>query len=191
VVTVDPATGEWVPEPEFFLLAHVSRAAGPGATRIGLIGRPDIPSVAFTNPDGTIGIFGHNDSGERQVLSVAFPAGDAARVLVEPGDLFSLRGTPLEGAAPEVDECAGRAPTIAGTGGADTLTGTGGADVIQALDGNDTITGVGLDDVVCAGAGQDRVTIAPGAGGYGPGTVVHAGRGDERRQSLSSHRSRW
>ena len=179
VVTVDPATGEWMPEPEFFLLAHVSRAAGPGATRIGLTGRPDIPSVAFANPDGTIGIFGHNDSGERQVVSVAFPAGVAARVVVESGDLFSLRGAPLEGAAPELEECAERAATIVGTGGADTLTGTGAADVIQALDGDDTISGVGLDDVVCAGAGHDRITVAPGAGEYGPGTVVHAGPGDD------------
>jgi glucosylceramidase len=100
VVTVDPATGAWTPEPEFFLLAHLSRAASRGATRIGLAGRPDIPAVAFANPDGTIGIFGHNDSGTRQVVSVTFPAGDAIRVVVEPGDLFSLRGSPLEGAAP-------------------------------------------------------------------------------------------
>ena len=98
VVTVDPATGEWIPEPEFFLLAHLGRAARPGATRLGLTGRPDLPSVAFANPDGTIGIFGHNDSGARQVLSVAFPGGDAARVVVEPGDLFSLRGSPIQGA---------------------------------------------------------------------------------------------
>jgi glucosylceramidase len=100
VVTVDPATGAWTPEPEFFLLAHLSRAASRGATRIGLTGRPDLPAVAFANPDGTIGIFGHNNSGERQVISVTFPAGDAARVAVEPGDLFSLRGSPLEGTNP-------------------------------------------------------------------------------------------
>jgi glucosylceramidase len=96
VVTVDPATGSWTPEPEFFLLAHVSRAADRGATRIGLTGRLDILSVAFANPDGTVGIFGHNNSGTRQVIDVSFADGDAARVVVEPGDLFSLRGSPID-----------------------------------------------------------------------------------------------
>jgi glucosylceramidase len=95
IVTVDPATGDWTPEPEYFLLAHLSRAADPGAVRIDLTSRPDIPAVAFANPDCTIGIFGLNDSGQRQVLDVSFGNGHATRVEVEPGELFTLRGSPL------------------------------------------------------------------------------------------------
>jgi glucosylceramidase len=97
IVTVDPATGDWTPEPEYFLLAHLSRAADPGATRVDLTGRPDVPAVAFANPDGTIGIFGHNNSGQRQVLDVSFAAGHATRVALQPGELFTIRGSPLAG----------------------------------------------------------------------------------------------
>jgi glucosylceramidase len=97
IVTVDPATGSWTPEPEFFLLAQLGRAADPGAVRTGLRSSAGIAAVAFANPDGTIGIFGHNDTGRRQVVDVAFAAGDATRVAIEPGELFTLRGSPLEG----------------------------------------------------------------------------------------------
>jgi len=97
IVTVDPATGGWTPEPEYFLLAQLSRAADPGAVRTGLVGSPGIVAVAFANPDGTIGIFGHNDSGRRQVVDVSFATGHATRVAVQPGELFTLRGSPLEG----------------------------------------------------------------------------------------------
>jgi glucosylceramidase len=108
IVTVDPATGAWAPEPEYYLLGHVSRAADRGARRIDLTGRPDIPAVAFENPDGTIGIFGHNDSGARQVVSVRFPAGDAARIAVDPGALFTLRGPALKGVPPPPPLCQGQ-----------------------------------------------------------------------------------
>lgn len=94
IVTVDPATGNWTPEPEYFLLAHLSRAADPDATRVGLTGSPDVPAVAFANPDGTIGIFGHNASAQRQVVDVSFAAGHATRVVIHPGELFTLRGPP-------------------------------------------------------------------------------------------------
>jgi glucosylceramidase len=90
-------TSDWTPEPEHFLLAQLSRAADPGAVRVDLTGRPDVPAVAFANPDGTIGIFGHNNSGQRQVLDVSFAAGHATRVVVQPGEQFTLRGSPLEG----------------------------------------------------------------------------------------------
>jgi glucosylceramidase len=96
IVTVDPSTGNWTPSPEFYLLAHVNRAADPGATRIGLTtsAGTGLAAVAFANPDGTIGIFGQNDTGRRQVLDVALPGGTATRVVVQPGELFTLRGSP-------------------------------------------------------------------------------------------------
>jgi hypothetical protein len=50
--------------------------------------------VAFANPGGTIGVFGHNDTPATQVVSVAFADGEAIRAAVRPGELFSLRGSP-------------------------------------------------------------------------------------------------
>ena len=94
IVTVDPATGAWEPGPEYYLLAHVSRAADPGATRVGLMTPSTVPAVAFANPDGTIGIFAHNATPTAQVLSVRFADGETYRATVAPGELVSLRGSP-------------------------------------------------------------------------------------------------
>jgi glucosylceramidase len=94
IVTVDPVTGEWTPGPEYYLLAHISRAADPGATRVGLTTPSTVPAVAFANPDGTIGIFAHNASPTTQVLSVGFTDGETFRATVHPGELVTLRGSP-------------------------------------------------------------------------------------------------
>lgn len=91
VVTVDPSSGQWTAGPEFYLLAHISRAADPGAVNLGTTGRPDIPTVAFENPDGTVGLFGHNDSGAAQVISVEVDGEQSARVSVPAGALFTAR----------------------------------------------------------------------------------------------------
>lgn len=94
IVTVDPATGTWEPGPEYYVLAHLSRAADPGATRVGLSTPSTVPAVAFANPDGTIGIFAHNDTPTTQVLSVRFADGETYRATVESGELVTLRGSP-------------------------------------------------------------------------------------------------
>ncbi len=95
IVTVDPATGTWEPGPEYYLLAHLSRAAEPGATRVDLTAAPHVPAVAFANPDGTVGVFGHNATPSPQVVGVAFAGGETFRATVLPGELFSLRGSPV------------------------------------------------------------------------------------------------
>jgi glucosylceramidase len=94
IVTIDPTTGTWQPEPEYYLLAQLTRAADPQARILGVATRPDVPSVAFKNADGTVGVFGHNASGVDQVVSVTFGGSEATRVRVRAGDLFSLRGRP-------------------------------------------------------------------------------------------------
>jgi glucosylceramidase len=94
IVTVDPVTGAWEPGPEYYLLAHVSRAADPGATRVGLSTPSTVPAVAFANPDGQIGIFAHNATPTTQVLSVRFADGETFRATVAPGELVTLRGSP-------------------------------------------------------------------------------------------------
>lgn len=93
IVTVDPATGRWVREPEFFLLGHVARAASPGARRVALGERDDVPAVAFVNADGTLGVVGQNAGAQRRVIGIADPSGGAlVRFEADPGELFSVRG---------------------------------------------------------------------------------------------------
>ncbi|NLA34657.1 MAG: glycoside hydrolase family 30 protein [Actinobacteria bacterium] len=93
VVTVDPATRRWTPQPEFFLLGHVARAASPGARRVELSERADVPAVAFANDDGTVGVVGQNAGRARQVIDLADATGRSlVRFEVDPGELFSVRG---------------------------------------------------------------------------------------------------
>jgi uncharacterized protein YkwD len=67
--------------------------------------------------------------------------------------------------------CAGRTPTILGTGDDDVIQGTPGDDVIVGGGGNDTIDGGGGRDFICGGPGNDTLI---GGSGYdtllgGPG----------------------
>lgn len=90
LLTVDPSTGAVDAGPEFYTLAHLARAADPGAVSIAGQRVPEVPAVAFSNPDGTIGVFGHNDSGVPQVIAVDID-GLVHRFHVGPGELFTLR----------------------------------------------------------------------------------------------------
>ena len=91
VVTVTPSG--MVREPEFFTLAHLSRAAVPGARVIDATAPEWLSVAAFHNPDGSYGVFGHNGSSTDQTvrLSLGPSAGGRAYVL-RPGDMFSYRG---------------------------------------------------------------------------------------------------
>lgn len=100
VVTVDPVAHTWTANPEYYLLAHLTRAADPGARRIGLTMAGDLPAVAFANPDGTVGYFGVNTGTTRVVRVVAGTA--SARFSVPAGALWSVR-LPGSSLAPETD----------------------------------------------------------------------------------------
>jgi hypothetical protein len=50
----------------------------------------DISTAAFLRTDGTVGIVGHNDTGERQVLSIERTDGTELRVAVGPWELFTV-----------------------------------------------------------------------------------------------------
>lgn len=104
VVTVDPATRQWTPNPEFYLLAHLTRAADPGGRRIGLTWVGDAPAVAFANPDGTVGYFGINTGATRVIRLVA--GSQTVSFSVKTGSLWSAR-LPGSSLAPET-ELAGR-----------------------------------------------------------------------------------
>lgn len=91
LLTIDPATGTIDRGPEFFTLAHLSRAADPGAVQVDMSRVDRLPVVAFANPDGTVGIYGHNDTDEHQVIAISTSDGDQVTVAVGPWEMFSAR----------------------------------------------------------------------------------------------------
>ena len=110
VVDVDSGTGAVTRGPEFYTLAHLARAADPGAVVIGRRAIADTPYAAFANPDGALGIVGHNDTSADQVVQVSVDGSAIGqRFLVGPGDLFTLRGptptpTPTSDPVPDPTE---------------------------------------------------------------------------------------
>ena len=78
-------------EPEFFTLAHLARAATPGARVIESSADPGLSVAAFRNPDGTVGVFGHNGTGSTRLLRIRVEDGPRASYEVQPGELFTYR----------------------------------------------------------------------------------------------------
>ena len=56
-----------------------------------------LPTAAFVNPDGSVGIFGHNDTPEPQTIGFQLSDGSSATVTVGPWEMFILRGVPGTG----------------------------------------------------------------------------------------------
>ncbi len=77
--------------PEFFVLAHLARAAEPGARVLGSRSSGHLPSAAFLNPDGTVGVVAFNDTDEDRVVGVAVPGRAEVRRRVEAGELLTVR----------------------------------------------------------------------------------------------------
>jgi glucosylceramidase len=89
VVTVDPATGRYTPDADYYVLGHVTRFVRPGARRIASTVDGTIWDVAFRNPDGSIVVLAVDDdwgTGSqrfdlrlgRRALSYELPAGAVA-----------------------------------------------------------------------------------------------------------------
>jgi glucosylceramidase len=92
LVTV--ADGRVRAEPEFYTLAHLSRAAAAGARVISSSAGPGLSVAAFLNPDGSVGVFGHNATGAEQTVRVHIDGGPDLTGHVEAGDLFTFRSAP-------------------------------------------------------------------------------------------------
>jgi glucosylceramidase len=90
LLTIDPSTGAATTGPEFYVLAHLTRAAPAGSVVVASTSEGDISTAAFLRPDGTVGVVGHNDTGERQVLSIERTDGTELRVAVGPWELFTV-----------------------------------------------------------------------------------------------------
>ncbi len=94
VITVDPATGSWEANPEYYLLAHLARAAAPGARVTGTTAPADLYASSFRNTDGTVGVFAFNASDESQAVEVAVDGAEPATFDVGPRSLFTARQLP-------------------------------------------------------------------------------------------------
>ncbi len=89
LLTVDGADVE--AGPEFYVLAHVARAASPGARVVGSRSSAGIVATAFVNQDGSVGVFALNDSGADRVVAVRVPGRAGLYLSVREGELLSLR----------------------------------------------------------------------------------------------------
>ena len=90
LLTIDPDTGAIAPGPEFFVLAHLARAAEPGSTVLGTSTADDVATAAFRHGDGTIGVIGHNGSGESQVVEISLSDGRTMAIVVDADELFTV-----------------------------------------------------------------------------------------------------
>ncbi|MET0838232.1 MAG: hypothetical protein ABWY19_05580, partial [Marmoricola sp.] len=79
------------PEPEFYVLAHLQRAAEPGARVLAVEATPGVSAAAFANPGGTIGVFAHNGTGADQVVAITVPGRQDLRYDVRAGELLSVQ----------------------------------------------------------------------------------------------------
>ncbi len=89
LLTID-SNGVIEPGPEFYVLAHLARAATPGSTVLGTTSDDDVAVAAFQHADGTVGVVGHNASDAAQVVEIAGSDGRTMSVLVDAGDLFTV-----------------------------------------------------------------------------------------------------
>lgn len=94
LLQINPATGTILPQAEFYTLAHLSRAGDPGSRVLPVTASGDIFSVAFSNPDGTVGAYGFNNTGSTQIVSVRVAGGGERRFQIGAHELFTLRGAP-------------------------------------------------------------------------------------------------
>lgn len=79
------------PGPEFYLLAHLTRAAQPGARVLPVASTASGTAVAaFRNPDGTTGVVGVNHTTSTQVVAVKVGT-TTRRYTVGAGELFTYR----------------------------------------------------------------------------------------------------
>ncbi|HEY1134623.1 MAG TPA: hypothetical protein VGE77_08590 [Nocardioides sp.] len=89
LVTVDGT--RVTPGPEFYLLAHLTRAAQPGARVLPVHSSASGTAVAaFANPDGTTSVIGVNHTTSTQVVAVKIGS-RTRRYAVGPGELFTYR----------------------------------------------------------------------------------------------------
>lgn len=86
LLTADPRPRA---EPEFYVLAHLARAAAPGDRVLPVTGPDDLPLVAFARADGTVSVVGHNPTDLPRELVVRLDGGAGSGYLLGPHELFT------------------------------------------------------------------------------------------------------
>ena len=73
-------------------MRQLARAGDPGAAVVPTERIDSMPIVAFSNPDGTVGVFGHNDSSESVTVELVVDDVAPLRFVLDPWAVFSVRG---------------------------------------------------------------------------------------------------
>ncbi|PJI93894.1 glycoside hydrolase family 30 protein [Luteimicrobium subarcticum] len=91
LVTVDPATGTWTKNPEYYVMAHFARFVRPGAHRVASsTASGQVDTVAFVNTDGSTVLELVNEGGAPRAVTVRYRGRDAV-VTLPARSLVTLR----------------------------------------------------------------------------------------------------
>jgi len=83
--------GTWWAEPEYYVLAHLARAAPPGSRVLGSRSGADLPVAAFTKRD-RVGVVGYNDTDRDRLLRLVTADGEVLGSYELPAwSLFTFR----------------------------------------------------------------------------------------------------
>jgi glucosylceramidase len=94
LLTVDPASGNAEPTPEYYALAHLARAADPGAVATGVQRGGVVTTATFINPDGELGVIGFNDSSSSRTVRIQAAGSTAANFVVPAYSYMTARLEP-------------------------------------------------------------------------------------------------
>jgi glucosylceramidase len=78
-------------EPEFYTLAHLSRAAEPGWHAVGSRAPRGLSVAAFRGPDAEVGVFAHNGTGRDRTVRVRTGGTTTRGYVVRAGELATVR----------------------------------------------------------------------------------------------------
>ena len=89
MVTVDPGTGRYERNPDFYVMKSCSAIVQRGAVRLGMKGAWAADTLAFANPDGSLALSVMNPFRETRPLTLNH-AGETLRFALEPRSVSSI-----------------------------------------------------------------------------------------------------
>lgn len=89
MVTVDPGTGRYERNPDFYVMKSCSAIVQRGAVRLGMKGAWAADTLAFANPDGSLALSVMNPFREMRPLTLNH-AGETLRFALEPRSVSSI-----------------------------------------------------------------------------------------------------
>ena len=80
-----------IPQPEFFVAAHLTRAARPGSRYLPRTVTDDRISVAaFARPNGSVGVYAHNGTPFVRTVRFTDGQGSSTTARIDAGDITSV-----------------------------------------------------------------------------------------------------